>query len=206
MKPLPRLIAIADATSPQPEAVHALLDGIETALGEGVQTLLLRAKTLSPRDQWEIGRRVAGLCAAYNATLLISDRADLARALGADGVHLPANGLPVDVARRTLTDHIVGVSCHSVADVLKAEEDGADYVFLSPIFVSASKPEYGPPLGTEVLADACRKTSRPVFALGGVTPGNAGACVDAGARGVAVMSGIFSGDVVANVQKLMREL
>lgn len=203
MRPMPRLLGIAD-----PSALDdaAYLDGLETALASNLRMVVFRAKHLPPRRQWELGRKVAALCAAYGVKMLVSDRADLAVALGADGVHLPANGLPVHAARRCCTDHLVGVSCHSLQDVFDADDEGADYVILSPIFEVQDKPGYGPALGTEALATVCRRVGIRVFALGGVNPERVGSCVEAGAWGVAAMTGIFRGDVSENVHSFLSAL
>jgi len=201
-KPLPKLMAIAD---PSEQDEH-FLDHIELALGAGVRLIQFRAKHLTARQQWNLGREVAALCAAFGALLLVNDRCDVAIAVDADGMHLPAHGLPVYVARRTQADWAVGVSCHSVADVLQAGEDGADYVTLSPIFESASKPGYGPALGLNVLRAAAAESPIPIYALGGMNPAHATESLKAGAYGIAVMSGVFSGEIDSNVQKLLGAL
>jgi thiamine-phosphate pyrophosphorylase len=198
-KPLPKLMAIADPS----EQNEDFLDNIEIALGAGVRLVQFRAKHLSADQQWNLGAEVAALCAAFGALMIVNDRCDVARAVAADGVHLPAHGLPVDAARRTVTDRLVGVSCHSTAEVILAEEDGADYVTLSPVFESASKPGYGPPLGLDVLRVTARASVIPIYALGGIDPLRATDCLNAGAYGIALMSGVFSGEIDRNVHKLL---
>lgn len=199
---LPKLMAIAD---PSAQDEH-FLDSIETALGAGARLIQFRAKHLSAKQQWELGREVAALCAAYGAQMLVNDRCDVAIALDADGVHLPSHGLPVYVARRTGPDWAVGMSCHSIEDVIQAEEDGADYVTLSPIFESASKPGYGPAIGIDGLKAAVLATNIPIYALGGIDPTRVRACLEAGAFGVAVMGGVFGGEIDKNVSKLLEVL
>lgn len=198
-KPLPKLMAIADPSDHNED----FLDHIEIALGAGVRLIQFRAKHLSANQQWALGAEVAALCAAFGALMVVNDRCDVARAVAADGVHLPAHGLPVDAARRTVTDRLVGVSCHSTSDVILAEEDGADYVTLSPIFESASKPGYGPALGLEVLRVTAEASTIPIYALGGINPLRATESLSAGAYGVALMSGVFGGEIDKNVQKLL---
>ena len=83
---------------------------------------------------------------------------------------------------------LIGVSCHSIGDVERAAGEGADYVFLSPIFASPSKPGYGPALGVGLLGEACGRVWIPVLGVGGVSGGPAGACVAAGAAGFASIS------------------
>lgn len=121
--------------------------------------------------------------------VIVNTRADIAVAAGAAGVHLPANSIaPATLRAWTGPDFLIGVSCHSLAEVVRAEAEGASYVFLSPIYPSPSKPGYGPPLGLEILAEACRRVRIPVLALGGIDERNAPACVAAGAAGFASIS------------------
>ena len=111
------------------------------------------------------------------------DDLDSAVALGL-GLHLPAQG-SVAAARRVLgAKALIGISAHDAEEVAKAADAGADYATLSPIFLTGSKPGYGPALGLEALR---RRGPLPVLALGGVDAGNAAACLEAGASGLAVM-------------------
>ena len=100
----------------------------------------------------------------------MNDRIDLVLALGLDGVHLRANSLPLCMARQLVgTGRLVGISTHSIEEVRQANQDGADYVVFGPIFETVTKRRFGAPLGLEALADACRRSTIPVFAIGGVT-------------------------------------
>lgn len=197
-RPLAKLMAMAD-----PSAVEGdYFDALETALAAGIRLVQVRAKHVSTREFTQLARRASELCAAYTATLIINDRADLAVSLGADGVHLPAQGLPVDVARRVVGEQLIGVSCHSVNDIIRAEEDGADYVTLSPIFETPSKPGYGPALGLNPLVTAAKLVDIPIFALGGISAERGRECADAG-WGIAVMRNVFVGDIDDNVRALL---
>jgi len=122
---------------------------------------------------------------ARKTCLLVNDRLDIARTCGADGLHLPADSLPVAAVRNYVgKDWIVGVACHSVEEVERAAGEGADHVLVAPVFDTASKPGMKP-MGLEKFAEICRRSSIPVFALGGVTLENARSCVQAGAAGLA---------------------
>ena len=106
---------------------------------------------------------------------------------GAAGVHLPRHG-SIKTARAYLGNRVtIGISAHNSDEVRHAAALGADYVTLSPIFVSASKPEYGPALGLKTLAEIAKATAIPIYALGGIDAGNAAECRAAGAAGVAIM-------------------
>ncbi len=121
--------------------------------------------------------------------LLINDRFDVALAAAADGVHLPSHRLAPLRYKQSFGQHLlVGVSCHSLDDVLRAEQEGADYVFLSPIFPPLSKPPVSPPLGLAALTTASQRVKIPVIALGGITAENEALCIAAGAAGIAGIS------------------
>ncbi len=164
---------------------HCITEG-DPAVLPCAEYIQLRAKHLDAR---ELLRRARWLRQHFSGKLLINDRFDIALAAGAHGVHLPANRLAPNIWKQRFgAGLIIGVSCHSLTDVQQAADEGADYVYLSPIFPSPSKPGYGPPLGLDVLAEAARRSRIPVLALGGVNAGNIPQCLAAGAAGFASIS------------------
>jgi thiamine-phosphate pyrophosphorylase len=121
--------------------------------------------------------------------IFVNSRLDVALAAGAHGLHLPANSIPPARLRPLAgASFLIGVSCHCLADAERAEQEGADYVYLSPIYDSPSKPGYGPALGLGTLAGTCARLRIPVLALGGVDERRAAECVAAGAAGFASIS------------------
>lgn len=151
--------------------------------------LQLREKHLSARQLTALAQQLI----TSGAKLILNSRLDVALAAGAAGVHLPGNSPPPSRFRALCPPgFLIGVSCHSVDDVDRAAAEGADYVFLSPIFSSPSKPGYGPELGLAMLAEACRRVRIPVLALGGVNERNAQDCVSAGAAGYGSISAFSS--------------
>lgn len=169
---------------------------LESALREsvdaGVQAIQLRERDLSTRELLSLAGQIHAMTKSRGVPLIINDRVDLVQALDLDGVHLRASSLPVSVVRRVLGPRrLIGVSTHSVKEVQQAGDDGADYVILGPIFETPSKREFGAPLGLAALADACRRSSVPVFAIGGMTIKRIAAARDAGASGVAMIGGIL---------------
>ncbi|MFP4601029.1 MAG: thiamine phosphate synthase [Persicimonas sp.] len=178
------------------EATGSLQRTVKSALEAGARLIQLREKSLPDQDLLDLANTLVPLAHEHDAKLLINTHADVARQAGADGVHRPADGPSVDELRRHLdpridSQAIVGVSTHSLAEARAAAEQGADYITLSPIFESASKPGYGPALGLDALARVCGAVDIPVYALAGVTPARVAACLEAGAYGVAVMGGVM---------------
>ena len=121
---------------------------------------------------------------------MVHDDIEAAVAAGAGGVHLPGGGDP-KAARLLLPSGLIGVSAHSPQEAAAQLAAGADYATLSPIFLTRSKPGYGPAVGLDALAEAARLAPGPVVALGGIDEGNIAACLKAGARGIAVMGEIM---------------
>jgi thiamine-phosphate pyrophosphorylase len=194
MRPLPGpLLVITDR-----HQARQPLETIAAAVGRGGgRWLLFRDKDLAAPARRELATRLARVASEQDVTLSVSADAELAEAVGAAGVHLQA-ATAVALARERLGDAIIGVSAHSVADVATAAAAGADYVTLSPIFLTESKPGYGPALGTAALRAAAAQRI-PVLALAGITAVTAGACLAAGASGVAVMGEVMRADDPARV-------
>jgi thiamine-phosphate pyrophosphorylase len=153
--------------------VAALLKMLEAQMELGTEYVQIREKDLSARELFSLTQAVVAARGKRTTRILVNTRADIAAAAGADGVHLPANA-----ARVNLPGLLVGRSCHTLADVRAA---GADYVTFGPVFHSPGK---GTPIGVDQLREACRLCV-PVFALGGITWGNATECIEAGAAGIA---------------------
>ncbi|MEW6544017.1 MAG: thiamine phosphate synthase [Nitrospirota bacterium] len=170
---------------------------LRDALDAGVRAVQVRERDLATRPLLDLAEQILPLARNRRARMLINDRVDLAMALDADGVHLRADSLPVSVARRLLgQDRLIGVSAHSVDDVLRAECDGADFTVLGPIYETPSKRAYGPPIGLGPIEEAARRCRIPVFAIGGITAARVGEVRRAGAFGVAVISSILSAERV----------
>lgn len=172
----------------------SLPDVVEATVEAGARMIQFRDKALGAAERLALGEQLRPVVSHEDVRLLVNDRADLAALLDADGLHRPSTGLPVEAIRRLLDDAIVGVSTHDLEAAREAEAAGADFVTLSPIFETDSKPGYGPPLGLDYLSEATDRLDLPVYALAGITPERVAACLQAGARGVAVMSGIMAAD------------
>lgn len=185
--PSPPLLVISDRTLCRGDVVDALA----AAFHGGARWAMLREKDLPLDALQDLARRLVAAAEPLGATVSINGDAELALEVGADGVHLP-QGRSVALARQILgEDALIGVSAHSWDEVRAAEKAGADYATLSPVFVTESKPGYGPALGLDEFERIARAVRLPLIALAGVSAANASQCLAAGAAGIAVMGGIM---------------
>ena len=202
---LPSLYLISDRKQ---AGGRSLLEALELALEGGLRLIQLREKDLSGGELFALAAKVRGLTAKYGAKLLINDRVDIAIAVDADGVHLPASSFnPMDARSLIGRDRVIGVSAHSEADAVRAEREGADFVTFSPIYYTPSKAGYGNPQGLEMLEEVCSKVSIPVYALGGINLENVRDVMGRDASGVAMISAILGArDIKAETLKLLESL
>jgi len=180
--PAPPLLVISDrrqARRPLEEVAEAIFAG-------GCRWLSLREKDLPAAERRALLGRLVALGRRWEATVTVHEDIEAAVMAGAGGVHLPSGGSP-DAARARLPGGLIGASAHSAQEARALLGSGADYVTLSPIFATASKPGYGPAIGLDGLAAITARVPGPVIALGGITADNGPLCLAAGAHGVAVM-------------------
>lgn len=182
---------------------RSFLKAVDDALSAGVRALQLREKDLPTRRLLDMAAALRDLTAARGAKLFINDRADIARCVGADGVHLARSSMPVAAVRRVVGEAaLIGASTHGIPEAVSAEADGADFITFGPLYATPSKLQYGPPLGLVLLRQARAAVSIPIFGIGGIGPSEAADVLSAGADGVAVISGIFGqADVGAAVAR-----
>jgi thiamine-phosphate pyrophosphorylase len=180
--PLPPLLVISDRT----QAKRPIEEIAVAAFEGGCRWFSLREKDLPAGERRLLLGALVRLGHRYGAVVTVHDDIEAAVATGAGGVHLPVGASPA-AARLRLPARLIGASAHSEPEAAAALRTGADYVTLSPIFESASKPGYGPALGLDGLARLVEELPGPVVALGGITAANAGLCREAGAAGIAVM-------------------
>ena len=185
-----KLYAITDRRLCAPRTLHDTVHGL---LDVGVSAIQLREKDLSDAEYIKLAEPLCTLCHAYSAQLFINSRIEIAMEVGADGLHLPGDSASVrKVIERTNHRFIIGSSVHTLAEAKQREIEGADFITYSPIYPTLSKPGYGPVVGLDGLRNVTEGVNIPVFALGGIAPERVSECLDAGAYGVAVMSGVMS--------------
>jgi len=183
-------------------------EAIEEALKGGVKAVQLREKDLDTRSLLSMAYSLRELTSGYMAKLFINDRVDIAMAVDADGVHLGGESMTAFAARKAAGEAmLIGVSAHSIEEAKKAEEEGADFITLGPIFETPSKIKYGQPLGAELLRQASGQISIPVFAIGGIKKERVESVLEFGASGIALISAILgSEDIRSNTEEFMRLL
>jgi thiamine-phosphate pyrophosphorylase len=187
---IPRLYAIVD-----PARAGGRLPAMvaRELLSAGVRLIQFRDKHASSRQLYETCAELKELFRDSGCRLIVNDRADVARATDADGVHLGQDDLPVEMARRVLApDRLIGCSTHSVGQVVEADRTTADYIAFGPIFPTASKANPDPVVGLEGLQEARRATGKPLVAIGGITMRNAHEVLVAGADSVAVLGDLMN--------------
>lgn len=187
--PLPRLHVITD------DRILARAGFLEEAgrvLEAGPRVALhVRGPAATARTVWELADSLRSVATASGAVLLVNDRADVALAAGADGVHLGERSLPVAAARRLFPPPaLVGASVHGAERAREAAAAGADYLVAGTVYATPSHPDW-PGRGTGFLRRIAADSGVPILAIGGVAPERVTACVGDGAYGVAVLSGVW---------------
>lgn len=171
-----------------------LVDAVQLMAKTGVRIFQYRDKSASMKDALHQLLPLREATANLQVLLIINDRCDLAKAIGADGLHLGQDDLPVNEARTQLgAEAIIGLSTHNLIQVQEASTRGADYIGFGPIFPTSTKHHHEPPVGIEGLRDIRRHTTLPLFAIGGITQPSVASLYEAGADGIAVASALSKG-------------
>jgi thiamine-phosphate pyrophosphorylase len=201
--PLPIIYAITSGKANSPEEILRL---VQAAVDAEVPLFQIREKALSGRALYELVTRAVEITAGSGTRLLVNDRSDIARAAGANGVHLTTQSLPADVVRQTCgPDFLIGVSTHSRDEARAAQQAGADFVVFGPIFETESKRAFGEPQGLEKLRELTSELGEfPVLAIGGVELDNVGACFKAGASGIAAIRLLNDAESLSSIVELIR--
>ncbi len=174
---------------------RSLVELVARAVAGGVTVVQLREKDASTRDFAEQAQRLQDLLLPLGVPLIINDRIDVALAVGAAGVHVGQHDMPAATARRLLgEDRLLGVSVSTVDEALAAEDDGADYLGISPIYATPTKTDTPTPVGLTGLAALRAATRLPLVAIGGLHAGNLAPVLASGADGIAVVSAIMAAD------------
>jgi len=179
----------------------------ELAIAGGADAIQLRDKSCSSRELIRVGRVIREITRRSSTIFIVNDWLDVAVACGADGVHFGQGDMRTDVARQ-IAPHgfIIGVSVSTVDEAVRAEQEGADYVALSPTFSTGSKLDAGPGIGLDRLREIRRNVSVPVIAIGGINRENICEVIAAGAAGVAVISAVAGAADITTAARDLKNL
>lgn len=194
------LITSGLATDDDEASRGAVLDTVRLGVEHGVSLIQIREKRLSGRSLFRLVEAAVEITRPSPTKLLVNDRADIASAAGADGVHLRSESLPPAVVRRAFPSLLIGASVHDVSDAERAAAGGADFVIFGPVFPTPGKTASG----IRGLADVCRKLDGfPVLAVGGIDADTVNEALTTGAAGVAA---IRSMNDPGSLERMMRSL
>lgn len=177
-------------TAPSCHPGKSVVQVMEQALRGGAQILQLRNKSGSREEVLEQAKSLRVLTRAYRVPFIINDYPDIALEVEADGVHLGQDDMTIHEARRLLgKGRIIGISTHNIGQAVKAEQDGADYIGVGPVYPTNTKPGRAA-VTTSFVAEAASRISIPFVAIGGITPDNVDEVLAAGAKRICAVSAI----------------
>ncbi len=183
-------------------AVGNIEEAVLKVLESGIRWIQYREKFKNRRERFSDALKLREITRRFGACFIVNDNVDIALAVDADGVHLGQDDLPLKEARKIMGKRIIGISTHNLDEALKAEAGGADYIGFGSIFPTTTKDD-AVVQGIEALTNIKEAVKIPVIALGGITADNAKAVFDAKCDGIAVSSGLLSGNVKKNVIKFL---
>ncbi len=185
--PEPPLLLITD----RKQARRPLVQVVSMALATGCRWVSVREKDLPEDEQIELALTLLPIARRHKARLTLHGDAALAKACGADGVHLAAGSDPRAARKLLGLEKLIGVSIHTVGEAEAIDRRVVDYALAGPAFETPSKPGYGPEIGKIGLAEIARASRVPVLAIGGLNPARAAEVLAAGPVGIAVMGGVM---------------
>lgn len=169
---------------------------IRAAVKGGVKIVQYREKEKSTKDMVSEAKEMKKVCDKKGALFLVNDRVDVCLAVDADGVHLGNDDMPYEAARRILGAKIIGLTVHDAGEAADAEKKGADYIGVSPIFETKTKPDAGKPAGLGLIEEVKNRVKIPVVAIGGINKENLASVIKAGADSAVAISAIVTKDDV----------
>ena len=181
------------------------LDVAAAAIDGGADCIQLREKLLPDRGLLALALRLRKLTSDADVMMIVNDRPDIAAAVGADGVHLGQDDLPISAARRVLAPRmIVGRSTHTLDQARAASAEAADYIAVGPMFATATK-DAGPIAGIETFAQVAAEITRPLIVIGGIDAGNVESLVTAGVSRVAACSAVIAAEDPAAAARAIKD-
>lgn len=179
---------------------------VKKAVSSGVCAVQYRNKNASTREMFKEALRLRKIC--RNALFIINDRVDIAQAVGADGVHLGQDDMPVNIARKILgREKIIGLTVHSLTQAKKAQRKDVDYFGVGPVFFTRTKTNAGNPVGLKLIAKIKGKFKIPIVAIGGINLDNAQDIINSGADALSAIKALVSKkDIGAEIGKFLKQI
>lgn len=182
-----------------------VLETLRDVISGGADAVQLREKDMSDDEFYSLAVECRKITARSNTLFIVNDRTEIARDVDADGLHVGQSDTPVSVARNVIgRNKILGVSTHNIGQALAAQQAGADYIGVGPLFPTVTK-AYEPPVGLAYLKQIPRDITIPFVAIGGITLENLNEILSAGGSRVAICSAIISGSNVMQTTQSFRE-
>lgn len=180
------------------------ISDVKNALKAGVEVVQYREKNATTIEMYREALKLKRIC--KDIIFIVNDRIDIALAVNADGVHIGQDDMPFCVARKLLgKKKMIGVTVHSIEEAKEAENLGADYIGVSPIFATGTKKDAGKPVGIELIKKIKKQVSIPIIAIGGIDLSNAPSVVQAGADGLCAISAVVTKpDVKKEIEKFQK--
>lgn len=204
IKKIGRLCVITDTVI---QKKYSHLEIAKLAVKGGADMIQFRDKNMPTGEMAETAIKICKLCNRNKIKFIVNDRVDVALLSDADGVHLGKDDLSVNDARKLLgTKKIIGATAHSLAEAVKAEKEGADYIGYGHIYTTSTKLKTSKPKGLKNLTKVCKKINIPVFAIGGIGIENAKDVISTNAHGIAVVGSVVKSKNPKNTVKKLREI
>jgi thiamine-phosphate pyrophosphorylase len=194
LPPRPFLYPVIDAGALAGRPVGAVVEQIARG---GARLVQLRAKDVADDRLFGLAREALAAARKAGVLLVLNDRPDVARLVGADGVHVGQDDLPPRDVRALLPDAIVGLSTHDLGQLEAGSREPVDYLAMGPVFPTRTKASPDAAVGVDLVARARLRTALPIVAIGGITRANARGVLEAGADGLAVVSDLMSAEDLA---------
>lgn len=199
-----RLYAI---TGEQFHPGRALIEVMEEAIKGGVDIIQLRDKTSDKAEVLAKAKALRELTRKYGVTFIVNDYIDIAMEADADGIHLGQGDVPLQEARKIVGSKIIGISTHAIGEALLAEQQGADYIGVGPIFPTATKVDVVDPVTIAYVREVVQAVKIPFVAIGGIKLHNVDEVIEAGATRICAVSEIVgSADVKGTCKAFIRKL
>ena len=200
-----REVDLYPVTCEQHSAGRSNLEVLDAAIHGGARIIQLREKEFTAGEFYRMALRFREMTARAGMLLMINDHVDIALAVGADGVHLGQEDLPLPATRKLAPELLIGISAHSREEALKGQSEGADYVNIGPIFPTGTKEGVKRFLGPEAIAGVAAGLEVPFTVMGGISGANIGQVLAEGARRVAVVTAVTMAVDMAGTVAFLRE-